>query len=167
MDLSGIHLFREKITMKKLIILFLMITPFITADLLAYRGPRRGLNKGYRQYHEGICFGDESYLKERLSLSDKQISSIGRINAAYKKALWDFQEKIQPKRLALRKLLLVEEIDLQRVRSLLKEIADLEVEIRMLRIQHRLDIEKVLTKEQRDRLRRERRMKRPPRRIWD
>jgi len=153
--------------MKKLIIVVLMITPFITADLLAYRGPRRGLHRGYRQYYEGIYFGDEAYLKERLNLTDKQIDSIARINAAYKKALWDFREKIHPKRRALRKLLLVEEIDLQRVRSLLKEIADLEVEIRLLRIRHRLDIEKVLTNEQRMQLRRERRMKRPPKRIWD
>ncbi len=57
---------------------------------------------------------------------------------------------------SLKALLLEENVDLGQVRRALKEIADLQVEVRMLRITHRIEIEKVLTADQRAKLRSER-----------
>ena len=42
------------------------------------------------------------------------------------------------------------------MKSLFKEISDLKVEVQMLRIQHRLDIEKVLTAEQKAKMKQHR-----------
>jgi Spy/CpxP family protein refolding chaperone len=64
---------------------------------------------------------------------------------------------MSPKHIQLKKLLLEDEVDINAARTVLKELADLQVETRVLRIQHRLDIEKVLTKEQKTRLRSEKR----------
>ena len=64
---------------------------------------------------------------------------------------------MQPLQLKLRDLLLKDIENLNELRSLLMRIAEVEVDIRMTRIKHMIAIEKVLTKEQRDRLRQERR----------
>jgi hypothetical protein len=56
----------------------------------------------------------------------------------------------------LKKLLLEEQVDLNAVHDYLKKIGDLQVEVRMLRIRQWLDIEKVLTPEQRLRVKSER-----------
>ena len=64
----------------------------------------------------------------------------------------DYREKLAPKHIRLKKMLLEDNIDLDNVHSLLKEISDLKVELHMLRIQHRLEIEKVLTPVQKSKI---------------
>ena len=101
----------------------------------------------------GMFFGDPERMKQELGLSNKQIDKIGKINLAYQKRFLEYREKLEPKRISLKKLLLEDEVNLQGVRSLLMEIAKIRVDIRMLRIEHRLDIEKVLTTSQKTQFR--------------
>ncbi len=104
----------------------------------------------------GPFYGDPARMKTTLGLSDDQVNKIAAINLDYKKRFLDW-EKMSPKHIQLRKLLLEDTVDIDAARTVLKELADLQVETRVLRIQHRLDIEKVLTKEQKTRLRSEKR----------
>ncbi len=134
--------------------------------LYAQKGDRGG--RGDR-YHKGMkgdgmmmdghgpFYGDPARMKTTLGLSDDQVNKIAAINLDYKKRFLDYQEKMSPKHIQLRKLLLEDEVDINAARKVLKELSDLQVETRVLRIQHRLDIEKVLTKEQKTRLRSEKR----------
>jgi Spy/CpxP family protein refolding chaperone len=58
--------------------------------------------------------------------------------------------------LKLKKLLLEDQVDLNAVYDKLKNIGDIQVEVRMLRIRQWLDMGKVLTTEQRMRVKSER-----------
>jgi Spy/CpxP family protein refolding chaperone len=126
-----------------------------------HRGPHRGPGMGHG-FGRGMCFGDRDRVREELNISDKQIDLICSINEKYHDKLIIFRDRIRPKKNALRKLLLRDRLDLKGIRKLLKEIADIEVEIRMIRIVQRNEIENVLTPAQRERMRRERRMHRGP-----
>lgn len=106
-----------------------------------------------RGEHLGIFFGDPDILKKKLGLSDEQIDKISEINLEYKKRLLKIKEKIAPMRIKLKGMLLEDNVDLDKVRSLLKLISDLQVDLRMLRIKHRLDIEKTLKPSQKKRFR--------------
>lgn len=111
---------------------------------------------------EGFCFGDPGFLRERLGLSDEQIGSVADINRSFAKRLKALKERMDPLQRGLHGLLRADEIDLEKVRSALTRIAEVEIEMRMARIEHRMAIEKVLTKEQRERHRREMKKRRPP-----
>lgn len=139
------------------ITLFLIVS--LNADLLSARPQKfRGWSTHRSHKYEGpdVCFGDHEYLRERLNITDKQIEKISEINKKYMQELMQYKEKIEPQKIKLKSLLLSENIDLQDIRSTLKKISNLKVEIRFLRIKQRLEIEKILTPSQRERLRNER-----------
>ena len=87
-----------------------------------------------------------SYKKE-LNLTDEQIDKLHKI-------LDEFTEQLKRKRLKLRVLniefneLIRNRASLDKIKSKLKEIAELEVEIRFLDIKSAREIEEVLTPEQ-------------------
>ncbi len=101
---------------------------------------------------QGGLFGNPKMMQERLKLSDDQIKKIEAINLRYKKEHLNYHEKIAPLRIRLQKLLLEDEVDLGAVKKLLREISDLRVEVRMLMIKQRIEIEKVLSSDQRTRM---------------
>ncbi|MCU0845136.1 MAG: Spy/CpxP family protein refolding chaperone [Spirochaetes bacterium] len=105
----------------------------------------------------GFFYGDPARMKTTLGLSDDQVNKIAAINLDYKKRFLDYREKMSPRHIQLKKLLLEDSVDINAARKVLKELADLQVETRVLRIQHRLDIEKLLTAEQKTKLRSEKR----------
>ncbi len=144
--------------MKKYFFLFFLIISFII-NSNAFAGIHEGSGPGdmpphHRNMHkyDGMFFGDPEALKAKLNLSDDQVDKISSINLDYKKKLLMIREKIQPKEIKLQGLLLEDNINLKEVRSLLEEISALHVEMGMLRINQRLDIEKILTAGQRNRL---------------
>lgn len=126
------------------------------------RGRGRDHRPGCGLEREGFCFGDQDFLRKKLRLSDEQIRSVAGVNRDFAKRLGALKERITPLQRELHGLLRSDEIDLERVRGVLKQIADVEIEMRMARIEHRLAIEKVLTPEQRERHRREMKKRRPP-----
>ena len=92
-------------------------------------------------------------MKEKIGLSDKQIEIIGEINLKYQKLQLENREELQPQRIKLKRLLLEKKIDLKKIERVLREISNVEVQIRLNRIKHRTEIEKVLTDTQRKKLR--------------
>ena len=112
----------------------------------ARRGPMHG-DRG------PLFFGEPKNMKKKLGLSDEQVDQIGNVNTEYRKKLLGIREVLEPKMIKLQRLLIEDSINLKEVRSLLMEISASEVEIRMLRINHVLDIEKVLSPEQKKQFR--------------
>ncbi len=111
---------------------------------------------GNRGHMRGqMCFGDSDRMKKKVGLSDEQIKKIEEINLKFHKQLLEKREQIQPRNLKLRRLLLEKEIDLDDVGELLREVSGLEAEIRLDRIKHRIEIEKLLTEDQKKKMKRE------------
>jgi len=139
--------------MKKGILLLMLIgsLAFVSSDAFARMGMGPGGMHG--PGGRGMFYGDPELMKEKLGLSDDQVDKISKINLDYKKKLLAIREKIEPKQTKLHGILLGDNVNLKDVRTLLEEISALEVDIRMLRINHRLDIEKILTASQKTQLR--------------
>ena len=109
-------------------------------------GPSRGCDAQMKMHKP---FGNPQMMKEKLGLTDAQVVEIGKINTSHEKAMLDYREKLAPKKIQLKRLLLEDNVDMKKVRSVLEDISGIQVDLHMLRIQHRLSIEKVLTEEQR------------------
>ena len=107
--------------------------------------------------HEQTCFRDRAFLEEKLKLDEEQIDHITEINSRHKHELRELINRKKRHQQKLRAVLLADEIDLKEARSLLEQISSVETEIRMQNIVHRVEIEKVLTDEQKERYNLERR----------
>lgn len=144
---------------KTLIVTLFFMLSLTTVDLSAQmRGQRGRMHMDGDYQHHGMCYGDPQHMRVNLKLTDKQIEQIGKINLKYRNILIEYRERITPKREMLRKLMVSEKINFNDVRTLLREISDIEVEMRLIKIKHRWEIERVLTNAQRERLRQERRI---------
>lgn len=131
----------------KRIVFFVLALTLVTSFAFA-QGPK-GKNQRYDMpMKKGAIFGDVQRLKQELELSDAQVDKIIEINNQYKKRMLDIREKLAPKMIQLKKILLEDEVDINAVRAKLKEIGDLRIELHLLRIQHVMDIEKQLNKDQ-------------------
>jgi Spy/CpxP family protein refolding chaperone len=121
------------------------------------KDPGQGcMMRGDMKGHGGPMFGDPEKMKKELGLNDEQMKKIAAINNDHHKKMLEFREKIAPKEIQLERMLLEDQVDLGKVKALLREISDLKVEVHMLMIQHRLDIEKVLTPEQKEKMKQHR-----------
>ena len=146
---------------KKLILASILTLIFAVSDLSAQQhrrwreGPPPPPEEGDPFFHR--CFGDRQYLQDELNLTEAQIAEVARINTEYKKKHDELREKMVPKRYELRQLLLAEKINIESVRNKLREISDIEVELKIIQIQHRLALQKVLTPAQTKLLLKERR----------
>lgn len=142
--------------MKRTLSLTIGIIMLLGTGLMArpFDGPGRG---GPRHGGHGrMWFGDPVMMKERLGLSDGQIDRVITINRSVGEKLRPLHDKLREKRQNLRYELVKDTVDLGKVKTILKEISRLEVETRYLMISHRVQIEQVLTPEQRETLSRER-----------
>ena len=122
-------------------------------------GSGMGMGRGHGPMHRGgepMCYGDWEQMKERLNLSDSQIDKVSMINKEFRETMRRHREKMEPLQLKLNELLLGDVINESEVKALLRRISDIEIDIRMARIRQRIAIEDVLTKDQRGRLRSER-----------
>lgn len=106
--------------------------------------------------HEGKGYGDGPHQKmfepermqKQLSLSKDQTGKIRKINEDFRKKNEAMRAEIEPRHDSLREELMAENVDLEKIRGMMKSSSDKMIEMRMLRIQHRLEIENVLTPEQ-------------------
>lgn len=131
----------------KRIVFFVLALTLATSFAFA-QGPKGKNQCCDMPMKKGPIFGDVQRLKQELGLSDTQVDNIVEINNQYKKRMLDIREKLAPKMIQLKKLLLQDEVDVNAVRAKLKEIGDLRIELHLLRIQHVMDIEKQLNKDQ-------------------
>ncbi len=131
--------------------LALIMAALTSAWTQPHHGPGPGGPK-MKSGHPPMFFGNPAMCKQELGLTDQQISKIEQINLNHHKLMLNQREKLEPKRIQLERLMLEENVNLSTVRNLLREIADIRIEIYMLKITHRLEIEKVLTQEQKSKL---------------
>ncbi len=103
--------------------------------------------KGYADdLHQKIF--DPERMQKQLSLSQEQTDKIRKINEDYRRKHEAMRAEMEPRHDSLREELMADNVDLEKIRSMLKASSDKMIEMRMLRIEHRLEIEKVLTPEQ-------------------
>ncbi len=97
---------------------------------------------------------DRSRMDTELRLSEEQVKKIAVIDRDHEKRMLDYREKIAPRRIRLQRMLIEDAVDINAVRTLIKEISDLEADMHVMNIRHRLDMDKVLRAEQRDTMKR-------------
>ncbi|ALO24575.1 hypothetical protein LBBP_00208 [Leptospira borgpetersenii serovar Ballum] len=100
----------------------------------------------------GLVFGNVDTVRERFALSEKQLDEISKINEKYKQEHFKWLQKISPIEIELEGLLMESNVDLVKIRRLLVEIGRYTAEIRINQISHRLAIEKVLTQDQKSKI---------------
>jgi len=141
--------------MMKKILLILTLTAagaLFTVDASAYRG-----RPGPPPRNHGPFFGDVERMRDVLDLTTKQVTQIRDINEKYRRRMEPFDKKLRPLHQQLRQLLLKKKVDINSIRRKLKEISDVEIELKILQIRHRKELKKILTSEQLEELQRERR----------
>ncbi len=106
----------------------------------------------------GHRFCTPDFMKETLNLDDGQIGKINILNETFEKEYGKLTDAIAPDREKLRVLLKQDDPDMKEVRRILEKIGKVNVEIQLLRIKQGRAISLILTPEQMDKLRHERRM---------
>jgi Spy/CpxP family protein refolding chaperone len=126
------------------IVVLLLTQPLLYAEC---GGPKSGGEKIIKE-HGGPVFGDPVRMQRELGLTGEQVKKIAEINKNHERKMLDYKEQLAPKYIHLKKLLLDDNVNINKVRSLVKEISGLRAELLILRIQHWLEIEKVFTPQQ-------------------
>lgn len=107
-------------------------------------------------FHRGMesAMFNPDFLQERLGLTDDQVDRINAINDRFRKERQAVMEKIRPGERALRKILRAETPDADKAQPIVNELAGLHAQMRMIGIRHHIEIDKVLTADQRTKMRR-------------
>ncbi|XDD50401.1 Spy/CpxP family protein refolding chaperone [Leptospira sp. WS92.C1] len=100
----------------------------------------------------GLVFGNVDTVRERFALSEEQLDEISKINERHKQEHFRWLQKISPIEIALEGLLMEPNVDISKIRKLLVVIGKYTTEIRINQISHRLAIEKVLTQDQKSKI---------------
>jgi len=87
-----------------------------------------------------------------LNLSEEQITEINKTLLDFQKNSLELRNRIQIKELEIKALLLEPETELAKIREKLKEVADLQVELKVKTIEKYLEIKDLLTPEQQAKL---------------
>ena len=134
------------------IILSLLIPIFVlNSQSYGRKGkPNRGQGGMERP---GMFMMNPEVLKEKINLNDEQLAAVTEINKKFREKMDSIHDKMKPKREALEKLVTAENVDRNKAKILLEEMSTLKVEAGMIRINHRLEIEKVLDARQQEKLR--------------
>lgn len=114
--------------------------------------------------HEGGMMGtgmNVDVLKKQLKLTDEQAAKIKTLVAEHKKDMLAQKENLAPKEIKLKRLMLEDAVNLDEVQSLVMEIAKIKGEMHFAMIKNRVEINKVLTAEQREKLKGMHRMRGP------
>ncbi|MEO0232435.1 MAG: Spy/CpxP family protein refolding chaperone [candidate division WOR-3 bacterium] len=94
-----------------------------------------------------ILLKDPSVLEE-LSLSEEQKEKIKDIHFSNEKAAEEIKSKIRIKEIELRKILFEKKPDIKTVENKIKEIGELNTDLRILKMRKFFQIKEVLTEEQ-------------------
>jgi len=106
----------------------------------------------------GGSFCEPEFMKEKLSLNQPQTDRINDLNKKFDIEFSRYIKLIDPERQKLKDMLDSNTGDMKAVKTQLKKIEDLNIEIHMLRIEQGKEISKILTPEQMNTLRNERKM---------
>lgn len=142
------------------VIVLLVVFGFIYDRKMRYAA---GPFPGYR-YHDGMMEGRRpgrkfctpEFMKDRLNLSDSQISEINVLNKTFDREQENLMRRIRPEREKLREILRRDNPDMNEVRSILERIGAANIDLQMLRINQGRVISTILDSEQKEKLDRER-----------
>ncbi len=129
------------------LILLVLISACSDKDEPEYRHPRQPPRRGRMAEPPKPVFGDINRMKKDLDLTESQIKRIEVLNETFGRKHKDSFERMKPYKEQLKTLLRVETINYDNVRSVLMQIAEIDVDRQIIMIKHRLAIEAVLTEE--------------------
>jgi len=111
-------------------------------------GPGMGRGPGARGEGGAFLFGQLDQVKLHLKLTDKQVADIEALQIKYLKLQIELKKQLAVVRLDLRSLLLDPVVDPVKAKTLFTREGALQAEKKMLRLQFMLDVEKLLTADQ-------------------
>ncbi len=91
-------------------------------------------------------------LKKQLNLTDEQTAKIKTLHTDHKKEMLIQKEALAPQKIKLQRLMMEDAVNLEEVKSLIMDMSKIHGEMHFAMIKHRLEVEKVLTPEQREKL---------------
>jgi len=139
-----------------------LLAVFVSFSTTHATPPHEGRPKGhanskplpiYRQgvmnsHHGGNLFSDFLRMRKELTLTGEQIKELKSINRQYRDKIESAHDDLEENLMELHDILQEKEINLGKVRKKLEKISPLRIDILILKIDHRLKVEKVLTEEQ-------------------
>ncbi len=106
----------------------------------------------------GKNFCNREFMKNKLALDENQIKAVEELNIKFDKEHNKYHKELRPLRDNLRKILKSSDPDMKEVRETLKQMLDIELEMRILRISQGAEISKIIPQNKMERLHHERRM---------
>ena len=152
---------------KKIMILFTSVLfsassceklPFTNNDQGSVKSERFGMSRRMRHHDRRGENRDLERICNGLDLTEEQGLKIKEINEAFADRHLAVREELEPVEDMLRTELHRENVDLDKVKKILNEMSGPETRRRLLMIEHRIEVEKVLSPEQ---LKKARRFNRP------
>ncbi len=120
------------------------------------------MGMGKHQMMKGNRFGrsfcEPEFMKDKLSLNQNQIDKITELNNKFDSEFSGYVKLIEPEKNKLKSMLDSNTNDMNAVKAQLKKIEDINVEIHLLRIKQGKEISEILTPDQMNKLRDERKM---------
>jgi len=92
---------------------------------------------------------DIDALKQQLKLTDEQVNKINALHLNHKKEMLKYKEAMAPKEIRIQRLLLEDQVNVEEVKALIMDISKTHGEMQIERLKYRLDVEQILTPEQR------------------
>ena len=92
----------------------------------------------------GRDFCNPEFMRNRLELNEEQISAVEKLNTRFDKEYSRFNRELMPLHNKLKEILKNPEPDMDLVREIMKQISDLELEVRILRISQGAEISKII-----------------------
>ncbi len=106
----------------------------------------------------GRDFCNPEFMRNRLELTEKQIEAVEKLNSRFDNEYSRYNRELQPMRENLKEILSKPDPDMNQVRETLKQMSDLELEIRILRISQGAEISKIIPPQKMEMLHHERKM---------
>jgi len=120
-------------------------------------GTGRGMDRHFMKGNRfGRSFCEPEFMEKKLSLNQSQKDRITELNRKFDSEFSAYAGLIDPERKKLKEMLDNNTADMNAVKDQLKKIENLNVEIHMLRIRQGKEISEILTPEQMNTLRNER-----------
>lgn len=121
--------------------------------------PGMGMGKRQKMGNRlGRQFCEPEFMNEKLNLNQNQTDRINDLNKKFDAEFAGYIKQIDPERQKLKDMLDSNTSDMKSVKEQLKKIEALNIEIHMLRIKQGKEISEILTPEQMNTLRNERKM---------
>lgn len=140
--------------MKKLTTIFLMLAGifvFAGSNLAQHRqGAVR--ERGFRRPRQGGILMVLKAKQEELNVTDEQLDTIKNLQFKQEEAMVAHKNKMNELRLEMKKLMLEESKDYEKIKALLVKTSDSRNQMFITRLKHREEVHSVLTPEQKEAL---------------